>query len=33
MEATDFGVVWSHSLDEIDPDGMIDPHEDNDTLN
>jgi hypothetical protein len=33
MEATDFGVAWSHSLDEIDPDAMIDPHKEDDTLN
>ena len=33
MEATDFGVAWSHSLDEIDPEAMIDPNEEDDTLN
>jgi hypothetical protein len=30
MEATEFGVAWSHSLDEIDPEDLIDPHEQDD---
>jgi hypothetical protein len=30
MEATDFGVAWSHSLDEIDPEDVIDPHQQDD---
>ena len=30
MEATKFGVAWSHSLDEIDPEDLIDPHKQDD---
>jgi hypothetical protein len=32
MEATDFGVTWSHSLDEIDPEDTIEPHEKDDVV-